>query len=70
MAARAGLRQSYYSRIELGKVEPRFGTLVDIARAMNLELALVPAEALPAVAAIVRPAAGHQEQRLFAATGD
>ncbi|MDE0693622.1 MAG: helix-turn-helix transcriptional regulator [Gammaproteobacteria bacterium] len=46
---RTGLRQAHVSRIENGQVDPRFSNVVRVARAVGLEVLLVPRRALPAV---------------------
>ena len=69
-AERAGLRQNYYSRVELGKIEPRLSTLQDIARALGLELMLIPAELVQTVSAVAGQGPPPAEQPLFVATGD
>jgi predicted transcriptional regulator len=52
VARRAGIRQSYLSAIERGKIDARIGTLTDIARAMRSELVLIPNETLSLVRSI------------------
>jgi transcriptional regulator with XRE-family HTH domain len=49
LSARAGLTQSHISQIERGTLEPGLATLIDLARALDLELVLVPKRLLPAV---------------------
>ena len=53
LGARAGIPQSHISKIEKGAVDLRVSSLVELARVLDLELELVPREALPAVHAIV-----------------
>lgn len=55
LAQLAGVPQSYISKIESGRIDLRLSSLVDIARALDLELALVPRKAMPAVQSIARP---------------
>jgi transcriptional regulator with XRE-family HTH domain len=50
----AGVPQSHISKIENGVVDLRLSSLVELARALDLELALVPRKALSAVRAVVR----------------
>jgi predicted transcriptional regulator len=66
----AGVRQSYLSSIETGKIEPRLGTLQEIARSLRAELVLVPLEALPAISALVGTSAAPEVRRLFEAEPD
>ncbi len=67
LGAVAGLPQSHISKIEKGAVDLRLSSLIELARALDLELALVPRPALPAVQSIVRsaaPAPGGKQTRL------
>lgn len=54
LSARAGLTQSHISQIERGTLEPGLATLIDLARALDLELVLVPKRLLPAVKGLLR----------------
>lgn len=54
LSARAGVPQSHISKIEKGAVDLRLSSLAAIAHALDLEIALVPRKAIPAVTAIVR----------------
>lgn len=49
-----GVPQSHISRIESGAVDLRLSSLVEIARALDLELTLVPRKSVTAVQSIVR----------------
>ncbi len=49
-----GLPQGQISKIENGAVDLRVSSLIEIARALELELSLVPRVFLPAVQTIVR----------------
>ncbi len=54
LGERVGLPQSHISKIESGKSDIQLSSLVQIARALDLELQLVPKKAIPAVQSIVR----------------
>lgn len=54
LAKMAGVPQSHISKIENAGVDLRISSLTEIARALDLELALVPRKAVPAVKSIVR----------------
>lgn len=54
LGQRVGLPQSHISRIEKGAVDLKLSSLVEIARALELEIMLVPRKALPAVEGAVR----------------
>ena len=58
LSARSGVPQGHISKIENGTVNLRLSSLVELARALDLELMLVPRKSLPAVQAIVRSATG------------
>jgi transcriptional regulator with XRE-family HTH domain len=52
----AGLAQSHISHVESGVKEPTLTKVIDIARALDLELVLVPRTMLPAVESLIQPA--------------
>jgi len=54
LAKLAGLPQGQISRIENGAVDLRLSSLIALARALDLELALVPRKSVPAVRSIAR----------------
>ena len=54
LSERAGLTQSHISQIESGKMEPGLSSFIDMTRALDLELMLVPKKLVPAVLSLVR----------------
>ena len=56
LSALAGIPQAQISRIEAGTVDLRVSSLVALVHALDLELALVPRKAVPAVRALTREA--------------
>lgn len=67
LGAISGVPQSHISKIEKGAVDLRLSSLIELARALDLELALVPRPVVPAVQSIVRsavPAADDRQTRL------
>lgn len=54
LADRTGLTQGHISQMEAGRLEPGLSSFLRIARALDLEVVLVPKKFLPAVAGIVR----------------
>lgn len=58
LGKRVGLPQSHISKIESGVVDVQLSSLVEIARALDLEVKLVPRKALPAIEGTVRAAVG------------
>lgn len=58
----AGVPQSHISKIESGGVDLRASSLVELARALDLELTLVPRKSVSAVNSIVRSTAGVPRQ--------
>ncbi len=54
LADRAGLSRMTVQKLEAGSIDPRVSTLMVLARALGLELALVPAELKPAVEDFLR----------------
>jgi HTH-type transcriptional regulator / antitoxin HipB len=49
LADRLGLRQRQISDLERSAMDPRFSTVQDVARALELELVLVPRQLVPVV---------------------
>ena len=54
LSARTGVPQSHISKIENGATDLRVSSLIEIARALDLDLKLVPRKAVPAVDSVVR----------------
>lgn len=63
LSKRAGVPQGHISNIERGTVDLRLSSLVSIARALDLELVLVPRKSLPAVQTIAKASARMEPQR-------
>jgi len=54
LSERSGLTQSHISQIESGKMEPGLSSFIDMTRALDLEVLLVPKKLVPAVLALVK----------------
>ncbi len=54
LAQRSGLTQAHISQIETGRVEPGLSSFIELARALDLEVVLVPKKLLPAVQGVLR----------------
>jgi len=54
LGAAVGLPQPHISSIESGEVVPRFDTLLDMLRVLDLDLLLVPRSLVPAVQSLIR----------------
>lgn len=52
-AARAGLTQKQISQIESRKVMPRFDTLLEVVRVLDLDLVIVPRSLTPTIDAMI-----------------
>lgn len=63
----AGVPQAQISRIEAGAVDLRLSSLVALANALDLELALVPRKAVPAVRSLSRDALERNRKGSIAA---
>jgi transcriptional regulator with XRE-family HTH domain len=57
LAARSGLTQAHISQIETGRLEPGLSSFIEMARALDLEVVLVPKKLLPAVQGVLRQSA-------------
>lgn len=75
LASRLGLTQKHISGIESGKIVPRYDTLLELVRALDHDLLMVPRALVPVVQSLVRdhlkdqPGEG-EERPLYAAEGD
>ncbi len=54
LGAAVGLPQPHISAIESGEIVPRFDTLLEIVRVLDLDLLLVPRSLVPAVQSLIR----------------
>ncbi|WP_430648697.1 helix-turn-helix domain-containing protein [Bradyrhizobium neotropicale] len=54
LAVRSGLTQAHISQIETGRLEPGLSSFIQMARALDLEVVLVPKKLLPAVEGMLR----------------
>jgi transcriptional regulator with XRE-family HTH domain len=61
LSSASGLTQSHISQIERGALEPGLASLIDIARALGLELVLVPKRLLPVVDSVLGRTSIFQE---------
>ncbi|MEW5421328.1 helix-turn-helix domain-containing protein [Amorphus sp. 3PC139-8] len=57
LSARTGVPQSHISKIESGNADIRLSSLIELARALELDLKLIPRKAVPAVDSVVRSTA-------------
>jgi len=64
LAERSGVPQSHISRIESGTVDLQTSSLVQLARALDLEVSLVPRQIVPAVEALGRESAANGRSTL------
>jgi transcriptional regulator with XRE-family HTH domain len=62
LAAHAGLGQNRLALIETGEVDLRTSTLVQLARALDLELIVAPLRVLPAVRSLIAGQPGRWEE--------
>jgi HTH-type transcriptional regulator/antitoxin HipB len=53
MGEKIGLPQSHLSKIESGATDPRLSTVLDMARALDQELVLIPRQLLPQLRVLV-----------------
>lgn len=66
LSSKAGVTQSQVSQLESGAHEPRLSKLIDLARALDLELVLVPRKMLPAIQSIARSTQPQIESPTYA----
>jgi transcriptional regulator with XRE-family HTH domain len=61
LSEKAALTQAHISNIERGAIDPRLSTLLELGRLLDLDVVLVPRNALTAVQALVREAQANAE---------
>lgn len=61
LSTRSGLTQSHISQIERGTMEPGLSSLVDVARALDLEIVLAPKKLMPAIRNILESASNTSD---------
>lgn len=54
LGEKVGLAQKHVSGIETGKIVPRFDTMLDLLRALDRDLVVVPRALTPVVSSLVR----------------
>lgn len=59
LGVRSGLTQAHISQIENGRLEPGLSSFIHLARALDLEIVLVPKKLLPAVEGVLRAASSQ-----------
>jgi len=59
LSKRTGQTQSHISQIESGKMEPGLSSFIDMARALDLEVMLIPKKLVPGVRGLVSTQATH-----------
>lgn len=67
LSALVGVPQSHISKIERGGVDLRLSSLIEIARALDLEVTLIPRKNLSAVRSITRPRPSVTKEMAIAA---
>ena len=76
LASRLGLTQKHISGIESGKIVPRYDTLLELVRALDRDLLMVPRALVPVVQSLVRdhlsdqPGEGEERPLYAAADAD
>ncbi len=70
LSERTGVPQSHISKIEQGNADIRLSSLIELARALELELKLVPRKALPAVESVLRTMAPRPARTNGDTSGD
>lgn len=56
LAQKLGMKQSQISDLEAGKRDMRVSTLIEVSRALGLEMVVIPRASLPAVTYLIRSA--------------
>ncbi|SMD19340.1 helix-turn-helix domain-containing protein [Rhizobium sp. RU36D] len=70
VADMAGISRPRYREIEAGASAARTTTLINIGRALGLELMLIPQVVVPAVEALLQPVGAEDDLPAFVASPD
>ncbi|MGV2068431.1 helix-turn-helix domain-containing protein [Agrobacterium sp. 22-226-1] len=70
VADMAGISRPRYREIEAGASAARTTTLINIGRALGLELMLIPQAMVPAVEALLQPGGAEDDLPAFVASPD
>ena len=62
LSKKVGLTQSHISKIENSAVDPQLSNLIELSRALGLEVMLVPQKLVPAVQSLVRSTASVYQE--------
>jgi HTH-type transcriptional regulator/antitoxin HipB len=65
LAAKLAVRQSQISDLERSAIDPRLSTVRDVARALDLELMLIPRTLIPVVEGLSRGVGGSAARPLY-----
>lgn len=67
LASKVGVPQSHISKIETGAVDLKLSSLLELSRALGLEVMVVPGRLVPSINALIQSAelseGGHSEDR-------
>lgn len=70
LSAKTGLTQAHISKIENAIIDVQLSSLIELSRALDLELTLVPAKAIPAVRGIAHLVETGEAMKPAAWVGD
>lgn len=66
LAERLGFRQRQISDLERATIDPRLSTIQNVARALDLELVLIPRHLITAVQGLLRAGSGSAKRPMYA----
>ena len=70
LARKLGLRQRQISDLERATVDPRLSTILNVARALDLEIILIPRSLISAVEGLQRAGQGSAKAPMYALEDD
>lgn len=69
LSARTGIPQSHISNIENGTVDITLSTLIELTRALDLEITLIPRKLIPAIQSILRSTKREESNQVMETPG-
>ena len=70
LARKLGIRQRQISDLERSTIDPRLSTIQNVARALDLELMLIPRHLISTIEGLQRAAAGSVKRPMYALDDD
>lgn len=65
LSSKTGIPQGHISKIERGIIDLQVSTFIELARALELELMLIPRSLVPAITALKKPGGKEKQKPMY-----